>query len=125
MSGQTNKELVKAFTRIAFVEKRVREAAERYLPVDYVNHHPDVSDGREAFIEAVGGLFDEFPDTRYEIRRMIAERDLVVVHTHLQPTPGKPGLAIVDIFRVDGEKVVEHWEVDQEVSSPAAADKMF
>src|SRR4051812_18434184 len=125
MPAQTNKELVKAFTQMAFVEQRVREAAEHYLPVDYINHHPDVAKGRDAFIEAVGGLFDEFPDTRFEIRRMIAEGDLVAVHTHLQPTPGKPGLAIVDIFRIDGEKIVEHWEVDQEVTDTVAADKMF
>ena len=39
---------------------------------------------------------------------------MVVTHSHLTLTPGKPGLALADFFRFEGDKVVEHWDVIQE-----------
>ncbi len=53
------------------------------------------------------------------IKRVIAEGDLVVTHAHLVKIPGEPGLAVVDIFRVENDKIVEHWDVVEPVPSTA------
>jgi predicted SnoaL-like aldol condensation-catalyzing enzyme len=39
----------------------------------------------------------------------------VIVHHHVIRHAGDPGLAVVDIFRVEGGKIVEHWDVLQDV----------
>ena len=50
----------------------------------------------------------------------MVQGDLVVLHVHSQPTAGAAGNAIVDIFRVEGGKIVEHWDVIQPVPDTAA-----
>ncbi len=61
-----------------------------------------------------------FPNLRIDFKRLFAEEDLVVVHSHMKREPSDRGLAVVDIFRLDNDKVVEHWDVVQEVPENAA-----
>ena len=49
----------------------------------------------------------------------MAEGDLVVVHSHNIPVPGTRGKAVIDIFRVENGKIVELWDVVQEVPEAA------
>jgi hypothetical protein len=51
---------------------------------------------------------------------MVAEGDLVVVHSHLTLKPGDRGSAVVDIFRIENGKIAEHWDVLQEVPEKSA-----
>lgn len=57
---------------------------------------------------------------RVDIKRQIAEGDLVVLHNHLIPQPGARGLAVMDIFRLANDKIVEHWDVIQDVPEKSA-----
>ena len=54
------------------------------------------------------------------MKRIIAEGDLVVTHTHLVREPGDRGMAVMDIFRFENGKVVEHWDVVQEIPEKSA-----
>ncbi len=63
---------------------------------------------------------ENYPNARNEIKRVIAEGDLVVLHVHSVVIPNSPGRMIVDIFRVEDGKVVEHWDVIQPVPEKAA-----
>jgi len=55
-------------------------------------------------------------------KRVIAEGDLVAVHSHYIDTPGDRGRAVLDLFRVRGAKIVEHWNAEQDVPETAAND---
>jgi predicted SnoaL-like aldol condensation-catalyzing enzyme len=90
-------------------------AARDYAGETYVQHNPRVANGREGFIAFVRGLLTSFPDMKLMIKRVIAEGDLVVTHAHLIKIPGELGLAVVDIFRVENGKIVEHWDVVEPV----------
>ena len=71
-------------------------------------------------------LKEKFPNSRSEIKRVIAEGDLVVLHVHSVREPGQRGRAIVDMFRLENGKIVEHWDVIQDIpEKPANDNTMF
>ncbi len=65
-------------------------------------------------------LAQKYPSFRLELKRILAEGDLVVTHSHLIREPGDRGMAIVDIYRIDNGQIVEHWDVVQEVPETSA-----
>lgn len=122
MSTEDSKQVVAEFGRLAFQEKNPRAAADQYLAEDYIQHNPEVPNGREAFVAAIGGFFGSAPELSFDLKRVIAEDDLVVLHTHMKMSSEDRGSAVVDIFRVADGKVVEHWDVLQPVPEKAAND---
>jgi predicted SnoaL-like aldol condensation-catalyzing enzyme len=86
----------------------------------FVQHNPQVADGAEAFIGFVNSMRSQFPEMHLEIKRVITRGKMVVAHSHLTLIPGKPGLALADFFRFEEDKVVEHWDVIQEIPDASA-----
>jgi predicted SnoaL-like aldol condensation-catalyzing enzyme len=116
MGGEARsaRDLVVAFYEAALNKKDVEETKE-FLGEKYLQHNPWVADGPDAFLRFVQFRRDRFPESHSEIKRVIAEGNLVALHIHSVLVPGTPGRSIVDIFRVEGGKVVEHWDVIQEI----------
>ncbi|GAA1034357.1 MULTISPECIES: nuclear transport factor 2 family protein [Amycolatopsis] len=107
---------VRSFYQLAFVEKKVADAADRYLGGTYVQHNPGVADGPKAFKDAFTGYFSSAPAVSYTVHRVLAEKDLVLVHAEQRGDPASPVIAIMDLFRVDSTgKIVEHWDAVQPV----------
>jgi predicted SnoaL-like aldol condensation-catalyzing enzyme len=119
---EENKETVRAFYELAFNDKKPEEAVARYVGSTYTQHNPMAGDGPQPFIEFVNGFVAQFPDLSVDIKRVIAEGDLVVTHSLLKTSPEDRGTAAADIFRLEGGKVVEHWDVLQPVPETAAND---
>jgi len=120
--AEQNKENVKAFYDLAFNQKQPEEAVKRYMGSYYRQHNPNAGDGPEPFIGFVKWLTGANPQLRVEFKRLIAEGDLVVVHSHNIPIAGTRGKAVIDIFRLENGKIVEHWDVVQEVPETAKND---
>lgn len=116
---EANKALVTAFYDAAINQKDY-EAASQYLGDQYIQHNPTAPDGPEGLKSFIDFLKARFPAQRGEIRRVIAEGDLVALHIHSTRGDDTPGRAIVDIFRVADGKVVEHWDVIQDIPAEAA-----
>jgi predicted SnoaL-like aldol condensation-catalyzing enzyme len=108
------RDIVLDFYEAALNEKDV-EKAKKFLGDTYIQHNPWVTDGPEGLLRFVRFRRENFPQSRNEVKMVIAEDDLVVLHVHSVLVPGTPGRHIVDIFRVDGGKVVEHWDVIQDI----------
>ena len=105
-------QLVSDFYRQALVDKQPKAAFERYVAPDFVEHKPDIAPGtREAAAEFLGGIIRDVPSARWEILRVIADRDLVALHARFTPAPGAGEYALADLFRVKDCKIVEHWDV--------------
>jgi predicted SnoaL-like aldol condensation-catalyzing enzyme len=115
-----NKALVLAFYQQLFGDKDVA-AIERYVSEGYIQHNPGVPTGRAAIQQLFSKVFAGAPKTKVDIRRVAADGDLVWLHVR---APGPDGRlsAVVDIFRVEGERIVEHWDVIQPVPDRAAND---
>ena len=120
------KSTVLAFFDLAFVQRDAVAAADRYLGETYTQHNPTVPDGPEVFKQFIPQWLATVPELTFDIKRVIAEGDLVALHYHLKTSPDDLGTAIVDIFRVEDGRVVEHWDVLQPVPAEAAnSNTMF
>jgi len=121
-SPETNKRNVKAFYELMFNECKPRQAVERYVGDEYIQHNPDVESGKEGFIVYFERMAAEYPGKRVEIKRAFAEGDHVILHCH-QVWPRELEYAGIDIFRMDEDgKVVEHWDVLQEIPKRSKND---
>lgn len=114
-----NKAIVRKFYDDFFNRHRI-EAAREVLVPEYRQHNPSVGDGRQAVIDAFTQIFKQFPQSRAEIKRILADGDLVAVHVLSRSHPGDRGRAVVDIFRLKNGKIVEHWDVVQPVPDKSA-----
>jgi predicted SnoaL-like aldol condensation-catalyzing enzyme len=117
---ERSKQNARDFYRMAFLDGRPREAVERYVGGQYTQHNPVVADGKEPFIAYFERMAADYPEKSIEFVRVIAEGDLVVLHTR-QTWPGPDIYATMDIFRfTEGGKIVEHWDVMQIVPDELA-----
>ena len=124
-SLEQNKKVVVDYYQTAFAGNPEKAVADHFGE-HYVQHNPQAEDGPEAFIGFVHYLRGENPELRLDIKRVIAEGDMVVTHSHLTLRPGEPGQALADYFRLVDGKVVEHWDVIQDVPVTSAnANGMF
>jgi len=119
---EQNKETVRAFYDLAFNQKKPEEAVARDVGSTYIQHNPIAGDGPQPFVEFVNGFVGQFPDLSVDIKRVIAEGDLVMTHSLMKTSPEDRGTAAADIFRLEGSKIVEHWDVLQPVPATAAND---
>ncbi len=122
MSPDKNKATAKAFYDLMFNQSKPAEAIERYVGATYIQHNPDVRDGKEGFIEYFKQMTAECPNKRVTFKRAIAEDNYVVLHC-FQEWPGGKDYAGIDIFRFDEDgKIVEHWDVLQVVPETSKND---
>jgi predicted SnoaL-like aldol condensation-catalyzing enzyme len=110
---ETNKKNVVEFYDLIINEKDF-ESARKYMGDHYRQHNPRVADGPDGLRTHIENLKANFPEVRSEIKKIIAEGDYVVLHVHSRRTP-KRQLAIIEIFRLENSKIVEHWDVVQEI----------
>ena len=118
-----------AFYTLAFNEGKPRLAVEKYVGVDkrgnkiYTQHNPFAQDGPEAFIAFVEFFKTANPELNVDIKRTIAQCDLVMTHAHVTLNPEDLGMAAMDIFRFDKTgRIVEHWDAVQPVEPNPAND---
>ena len=118
---ETNKKIVIDFYEKALNQKDFEGAAQHFGP-RYIQHNPGVPDGPDGLKRLVALLKEKFPNSKSTIKRAIAEGDLVVLHVHSVREPGQRGRAIVDMFRLENGKIVEHWDVVQDIPEKSAND---
>lgn len=122
---EANKRLVLEFYEAAIGRKDF-EAARQYMGATYKQHAPYAADGPEGLRAFIEWFKTNCPDHRYEIRRVLAEGDFVMLHVHGIGGISPHGEAVVDIFRVENGKVVEHWDIIQAIpENPSNPNSMF
>jgi predicted SnoaL-like aldol condensation-catalyzing enzyme len=119
---KTNTETVRSYYELAFNDGKPEEATAKYLGDRYIQHNPQAADGPDAFIGFVNWYRSEFPELHVEIKRTVAEGDLVVTHGVIKTSREDRGTAAADIFRLEDGKIVEHWDVLQPVPESAEND---
>jgi len=110
-----NKRLAKECLDMIFNQHKPAQAVAQYIGANYRQHNPNAPDGPQGVIAYAAGYLKANPELRLDFKRIIAEGDLVAVHSFLKPNSSDLGRAVVDIFRVEDGKLVEHWDVMQPV----------
>ena len=119
----TNKQI--AFEAITglFIRRDVSVLDTHFAP-DYRQHNPMIGNG----VAALRALAPKLPPTlRYTPGMVVEDGEIVMIHGRYEGWFEKPMVA-VDIFRVQGGKLVEHWDVLQEevpASKTASGNPMF
>ena len=94
------------------------ELAEKYMAESYVQHNPNVPNGRAAFIGFLNRMKKVVPiepRVKSPLVTITGDRDLVMLAFVREfPDPQEPGKTYTttwfDMFRVENGKIVEHWD---------------
>jgi predicted SnoaL-like aldol condensation-catalyzing enzyme len=111
-----------AFLDMVFNQKKVKEGFDTYVGDKYIQHSPIAADGKEAAVEVLGEALQALPGWTYEIKHAYVDGDYAIIHSHVRMKPEDRGMAVVDIFRFEKGKVVEHWDVVQPIPEKSAND---
>ena len=108
------------FADLMYAQKDVRTAFDSYVAADYIQHNPGLADGRDAARDA---LTEKFGDPTFDVtvERMLVDGNLCALHIRAR-RGGKPAAAVVDFYRAEGDRIVEHWDVIQPWPAQSAND---
>lgn len=95
---EANRALVTKFYNDFFNKHDLNAAS--VVADDYIQHSPDVADGKQAIVSFFGGYFKDSPNSKAEIVRTAVDGDLVYLHVHETNGETDRGHAVMDIFRV-------------------------
>ncbi len=116
---EANKKTVLAFYEAGINNKNF-DAASKFIGKRYVQHDPGIADGPEGLKAFLGVFRAQFPNLHADIKQIFADGDFVIAHVHGVRVPGERGSAIVDIFKLEDGKIVEHWDVRQPIPETSA-----
>ena len=115
---ERNKRVVRDFYDKAINQKDF-EAAKVHFGPRYTQHNPLAADGPEGLRAYIDYLKQNKPQYRGEVKRAFADGDYVILHVHVKADANDRGAAVVDIYKLEDGKVVEHWDVIQPVPEKA------
>ncbi|WP_404459698.1 nuclear transport factor 2 family protein [Sutcliffiella horikoshii] len=94
---------------------KIREAFESHIALDFLHHNPYFRGDAESLMLAMEENAVQSPNKMLEVKHTIAEGNTVAVHSHIKQNPEELGAAVIHIFRFEGERVVELWDVGQAI----------
>jgi predicted SnoaL-like aldol condensation-catalyzing enzyme len=107
-------ETVREFLQMA-ATGRAREAFDRFVAPEFRHHNAWFAGDGASLMKAMDENAAQHPDKELTIHLLIEDGDQVATYSHVRHTRDGNGAAVVHIFRFDGEKIVELWDVGQEV----------
>jgi predicted SnoaL-like aldol condensation-catalyzing enzyme len=118
--SEANKAATLAFYRKALLDGEAEDAFRLYGGATYRQHNPLIEDGMEGVRKFVTWIRSIHPAAHGEIKRAFADGDHVILHSHWHGlSDNQRGEAVVDIFRLENGRVVEHWDVIQPIPDAA------
>ncbi|HEX9837731.1 MAG TPA: nuclear transport factor 2 family protein [Anaerolineales bacterium] len=107
-----NKDSAISFLNLA-ASGKVREAYSKFVGAGFRHHNPFFEGSAEALMAGMEENALQNPNRVLEVKRAIAEGELVAVHSHVRQNPEDLGAAVVHIFRFENGRIVELWDLGQ------------
>lgn len=114
-----NRELVSDFIDTILVNGEMSRLAAFFDGDAYIQHNSQIGDGLSGLGSALGALAAQGISMKYDhVHQLIAQGNFVFA-TSEGSFGGKP-TAFFDLFRVEDEKIAEHWDVITEIPAEMA-----
>lgn len=91
----------------------VREAFKTYTDLGFIHHNFYFHGDAESIIPAMEENAENNPEKSFEVLRAIEEGETVAVHSYVKQDQEDLGAVLVHIFRFQGDRIVEMWDVGQ------------
>ena len=112
MKQSDRKQSAISFLKLA-ASGNVNEAYANYVSPTFRHHNPYFAGNAESLKKGMAEAAAKFPDTTLEVQHIFEEGELVAVHSRVQHGSGEPEIAVVHIFRFEGDRIAELWDVGQ------------
>jgi predicted SnoaL-like aldol condensation-catalyzing enzyme len=113
-AGVPRKEAAMAFLRLASSGK-ARKAFQKHVAPGFRHHNPFFRGDADSLMIAMEENAAKNPDKVLEVQRALEDGDLVAVHSRVRQKPGDRGAALVHLFKFQGDRIVELWDLGQPV----------
>ena len=111
---KTNKAAAVDFLQLV-VAGRIDEAYEKYVDMEGKHHNAYFPAGFPALKKAMKENQVQFPLKVFTVKHTLGDNDLVAVHSHTVLRSGELEFAVVHLFRFREAKIVEMWDMGQQV----------
>ena len=123
--GEDNKQAALQFLKLVEAGQ-IEQAYRKYTTENGRHHNPYFQAGFAALQKGMLENHEQNPGMRLTVKNVIGEGDLVAVHSRVVQSPGHAGLAAVHIFRFQGGRIVEFWDVGEPIPADSPnEDGMF
>ena len=112
METQSRKNAAVEFLRLG-ASGMAREAFSRFVAEDFRHHNPHFPGDAHSLAAGMAENAEEFPNMEFEVKHVLAEGDLVAVHSRARLAPDRPIMALAHWFRFEGDRIVELWDIAQ------------
>ncbi len=112
MKNSPRKESAISFLKLA-ASGNVSEAYAKYISPNFRHHNPYFAGDAESLKKGMAEATAKFPNTTLEVQHIFEEGELVAVHSRVQHGSGEPEISVVHIFRFEGDRIAELWDVGQ------------
>jgi predicted SnoaL-like aldol condensation-catalyzing enzyme len=109
MESSNKKETAITFLKLASSGK-LDDAYSKVSP-SFRHHNPHFAGDAESLKAGMAEAAKKFPNTTLEVQRILVDDDLVAVHSRVSHGPDQPVIAVVHIFRFEGDQIAELWDV--------------
>jgi predicted SnoaL-like aldol condensation-catalyzing enzyme len=110
----TKKEIVENFLKLA-ASGHPHEAFRLYVSENFRHHNIHFKGDAQTLMLAMEESARKNPNKIFKIHHIIADHDLVAVHSHLKQNSTDPGFVVVHIFKFESDKIIELWDLGQPI----------
>jgi predicted SnoaL-like aldol condensation-catalyzing enzyme len=110
MQSSSKKDIAITFLKLA-ASGKLDEAYANYIAPNFRHHNAYFAGDAESLKAGMAAAHQQFPDTTLEVQHAWEDGDLVAIHSRVSHGPDQPDIAVVHMFRFEGERVAELWDV--------------
>jgi len=111
---ETQKESALDFLQLV-VAGSIDDAYNNYVNMHGKHHNVYYSAEFTSLKQGMIENHSQFPNKRLMVKNVVGEGNLVVVHSNIIMKTGEPGIAVVHLFRFEAGKIVEMWDIGQQI----------
>jgi predicted SnoaL-like aldol condensation-catalyzing enzyme len=120
---ETNKQIATTAYQRIFGDLDIT-AVDEHMSKDFIQHNPTIADGPEGVKALVQTLVSQgLPKQKISFKHIVAEGDIVFLHSRYEMA-GKQW-RFIDIYRVENNKLVEHWDAMMQMPDERANNNLM